>query len=88
LVDTPAYDFFKVPPDIELCIAHQNASKIGFISHSLTEDICGCCGLNVDKIPIPFCTPSNEYLIMGCGIPLYFNFMKHVIALLTVHPHQ
>lgn len=48
------------------------------------DEICPCCGFEVNRKPIKFLESSSKLNFLGAGYPLLFNYYLYCVIILTV----
>ena len=73
------------PPLIKWCHLHREAKRVGLPNKEVTKSKnCPCCGESLNKTNHDFWV-TNTYLgYLGCGIPLFFEFVKYGIQFLVL----
>ncbi|EGR32359.1 protein kinase domain protein [Ichthyophthirius multifiliis] len=79
------YDFLRIPPNWELAKIHaQSRETKPELKSDLIQDICQCCGYEIQRQAIGLNVDLIELGFLGSGFPLFYNYLKNCIAMLTV----
>ncbi|CAD8076135.1 unnamed protein product [Paramecium primaurelia] len=77
--ETLEFDPLQKPPKLQYALQHQLATSCG--QNIKNSDYCQCCGLGIDKMPLPLNIEIINLAFLGQGVPLYFNLMLLIILL-------
>ena len=72
-----------IGPDWAAAENHGKARRPG-IASAANSAFCQCCFNPIQKEPIPLCDNSKVLSNLGYGYPLYFIFVKYLIALMLL----
>ncbi|CAD8181933.1 unnamed protein product [Paramecium octaurelia] len=73
------FDPLQKPPKLHYALQHQLATSCG--QNGKNSDYCQCCGLCINKMPLPLNIEIINLAFLGQGVPLFFNLMILVILL-------
>ncbi|CAD8136214.1 unnamed protein product [Paramecium pentaurelia] len=51
---------------------------------TLSVDTCPCCGFEVDREEIPYCSNPMALSFLGSGFTLFYNYLKYCILILFI----
>ncbi|CAD8147563.1 unnamed protein product [Paramecium octaurelia] len=51
---------------------------------TLAVETCPCCGFEVDREDIPFCSDPMALSFLGSGFTLFYNYLKYCIIILFI----
>ncbi|CAD8069040.1 unnamed protein product [Paramecium sonneborni] len=51
---------------------------------TLSIETCPCCGFEVDREDIPFCSDPMALSFLGSGFALFYNYLKYCIIILFI----
>ncbi|CAD8126002.1 unnamed protein product [Paramecium sonneborni] len=77
--ETLEFDPLQKPPRLQYALQHQLATSCG--QNVKNSNYCQCCGLSIDKIPLPLNIDIINLAFLGQGVPLFFNLMQLIILL-------
>lgn len=47
-------------------------------------ETCPCCGFEVDRDDIPYCSDPMALSFLGSGFTLFYNYLKYCIIILFI----
>ncbi|KAL4491266.1 hypothetical protein ABPG72_021652 [Tetrahymena utriculariae] len=81
------FDKDQIPPNLDIALKHQKASKVGPIDSSQIspenekEGICPCCTRTIYRTKLEVSSDNSSLSHLGAGFPLFFGFTKFSIFL-------
>ncbi|EAR99889.2 calcium-activated chloride channel protein (macronuclear) [Tetrahymena thermophila SB210] len=81
------FDKDQIPPNLDIALKHQKASKVGPIdllqmsSQDEKEGLCPCCTKTIYRSKLSLSSDNSQLSYLGAGFPLYFGFTKFSIFL-------
>ena len=80
------YDPYQYPADIDAARRHGLARRVCKPTPKDYDGaVCPCCLLPIDNEQIPLCSPMKDLVHVGVCYPLYFQTIKLLVVLLTLH---
>ncbi|KAL4476129.1 hypothetical protein ABPG74_009862 [Tetrahymena malaccensis] len=80
-------DLNHIPADWNKAIRHAKSRETKperpKISDNDFEEVCECCGYELNRQPIGLFVPSIQLGFLGSGFPLFYNYIQYCIIMLT-----
>ncbi|EGR32765.1 hypothetical protein IMG5_070910 [Ichthyophthirius multifiliis] len=79
------YDYLKIPPNWDLAKLHAKSreTKPEIGDENQIQDICQCCGYEINRKPINLWVNLIDIGFLGPGFPLFYNYLKNCVVMLT-----
>ncbi|KAL4460029.1 hypothetical protein ABPG74_003555 [Tetrahymena malaccensis] len=82
------YNPYQIPPNWKLAEIHKQATRVGKPKKQFDEpfkynEICPCCGFQLNKTQINMMDKSMLLSFLGSGYPLFFSFAKYCTYILA-----
>lgn len=88
-IEEQEFDPDKCPADVQMAILHEKATAVGYTQQVNKDEckeneFCRCCGLYINKKPIPICCDNDDFIHLKSGYNLYFYYIKWVTYLCLI----
>ncbi|KAL4500435.1 hypothetical protein ABPG72_003386 [Tetrahymena utriculariae] len=86
LSNNRAFDVDMIPPDWEKAKKHAQSRETkperAKVSDNDYEDVCDCCGYEINRTPINIFVANIKLGFLGSGFPLYFSYLSICVLML------